>query len=169
VGIDLGTTNSAVAWVDASPGAARAPLHRFEIPQTVAPGEVSPQPTLPSFLYFPTREEHEAGGIALPWEATPEPLAGVFARDHGALVPARQVSSAKSWLSNPSIDRRARLLPWTAEATSRMSPVDARRPCSATCGMPGTTPRRPATHRSPWSVRRSSSPYRHRSTRKRAS
>src|SRR5262249_42370676 len=102
VGIDLGTTNSAVAWVDASQAASGAPLHRFEIPQTVAPGEVSPRPTLPSFLYFPTREEHEASGLALPWDAKPEPLAGAFARDHGALVPARQVSSAKAWLSEPA-------------------------------------------------------------------
>ncbi len=52
-------------------------------------------------------------------------VAGVFARDEGALVPSRQISSAKSWLSNPHVDRTAALLPWGSEADGRLSPVEA--------------------------------------------
>jgi molecular chaperone DnaK (HSP70) len=122
VGIDLGTTNCAVAWVDAVPGA-RPQL--FPIPQIVAAGEVGERPVLPSFLYLATDEERESGVVALPWDGRPRFVAGVFARDHGALVPARQISSAKSWLSNPAVDRRAAILPPMPEASERLSPVDA--------------------------------------------
>lgn len=125
VGIDLGTTNCAVAWVEAGAAPTRARARLFEISQLVAAGEVAARRTLPSFLYFPTGEERESGAMALPWDAAPETVGGVFAREHGALVPTRQVSSAKSWLSNPAVDRRAAMLPWTAEASPRLSPVEA--------------------------------------------
>src|SRR4051794_26478955 len=62
---------------------------------------------------------------ALPWNAAPDVVAGRFARDHGALVPSRQISSAKSWLSNAAVDRSAALLPWTEEGSRRLSPVEA--------------------------------------------
>lgn len=122
IGIDLGTTNSALAW--AGP---RGPVRVFDIPQLVAAGELGRQPTLPSFLYFPTPSEIESGVVALPWNPSAETVAGVFARDHGALVPARQISSAKSWLSNPAVDRSAALLPWIDDALVRLSPVEASR------------------------------------------
>ena len=122
IGIDLGTTNSALAW--AGP---RGPVRVFDIPQLVAPGEVGRQPTLPSFLYFPAPFEVTSGAVALPWNPAPDIVAGRFARDHGALVPARQISSAKSWLSNSAVDRSALLLPWIDEAVLRLSPVDASR------------------------------------------
>jgi hypothetical protein len=83
--------------------------------------------TLPSFLYFPTPAEIGAGLVALPWNSAPETVAGVFARDHGALIPARQISSAKSWLSNAAVDRSAPLLPWIDEAPVKLSPVEASR------------------------------------------
>jgi hypothetical protein len=63
--------------------------------------------------------------VRLPWDPTPETVAGVFAREQGALVPARQVSSAKSWLSNPSVDRTAPLLPWGNDDGVKISPVEA--------------------------------------------
>ena len=119
VGIDLGTTNCAVAWIEAGAAPAHAEPQIFPIAQLVAPGEVAARGTLPSFLYFPTDEERASGTMALPWDAAPEVTGGVLAREHGALVPARQVSSAKSWLSNPAI------LPWTAEGAARLSPVEA--------------------------------------------
>src|SRR5262249_38789413 len=124
IGIDLGTTNSAVAWVEDGATGANARPRLFRIPQLVAAGEVADRATLPSFLYNPTPQDRERGGLTLPWDAHPALGAGVFARDHGALVPTHQVSSAKSWLSNPAVDRRAALLPWMADE-SRMSPVDA--------------------------------------------
>ena len=123
VGIDLGTTNSAVAWCEQ--GASPAPPRLFSVSQLVAPGEIAARGALPSFLYLPTPEEYETGALALPWDARPDAVAGAFARDHGALVPTRQVSSAKSWLSNPFVDRRARLLPFGAEDGAKLSPVDA--------------------------------------------
>src|SRR5437867_3797741 len=125
VGIDLGTTNSAVAWMDASDSASRMRPRLFEVLQVTSAGETDARITLPSFLYFLTPDEQETGAIALPWDANPDAVAGVFARDHGALVPTRQVSSAKSWLSNPAVDRRAPLLPWAAEASPELSPVEA--------------------------------------------
>jgi molecular chaperone DnaK (HSP70) len=120
IGIDLGTTNSALAWADA-----RGPIRIFDVPQLVAAGEVGGLGTLPSFLYFPTDGERERGIVRLPWAAEPDAVVGVFARDHGALVPARQVSSTKSWLSNVLVDRTAPLLPWGVEGGPRISPVDA--------------------------------------------
>ena len=124
VGIDLGTTNSAVAWVDATPPLRAAVPQLLGIPQLVAAREVVTRTELPSFVYLPTPQEQQAGVVALPWTTAPEFVVGVFARDHGALVPTRLVSSAKSWLSNRSVDRRAALLPWASDAL-RISPVDA--------------------------------------------
>ncbi len=118
VGIDLGTTNSAVASA-----ADAGPVQRFDIPQVVAAGEAGRQATLPSCVYFPTADELAAGQLPAPWAS--DPVAGVFARDHGGLVPARQIASAKSWLSNAAVDRSAALLPWMDDAPRRLSPVDA--------------------------------------------
>src|SRR5689334_21783505 len=110
IGIDLGTTNSALAYIDEREGDDRdfPPLHIFETPQMVAPGRVEPRRTLPSFLFL------EEG----------QPV-GVYAREQGALVPTRLVHSAKSWLSNPDVDRTAKILPWDSQETGRvLSPVE---------------------------------------------
>src|SRR5512133_3615760 len=110
VGIDLGTTNSALAYIDEREAEDRdfPPLHIFETPQLVAPGRVEPQRTLPSFLFL------EDG----------RPV-GVYAREQGALVPTRLVHSAKSWLSNPDVDRTAKILPWDSQEVGRvLSPVE---------------------------------------------
>jgi molecular chaperone DnaK (HSP70) len=115
-GIDLGTTNCAMAVSDG-----RAP-RVSAIPQLVAAGEVGRQPTLPSFLY---QIDDDAVRAALPWNHSLDFVAGVFARDEGALVPARQVASAKSWLANARVDRTAPLLPWGAESGPKLSPVEA--------------------------------------------
>jgi len=119
-GIDLGTTNSALAWTDD-----RGAIRIFEVPQLSAPGEIVRLSTLPSFLYLPTDADQQAAAVALPWRPHPDVVAGIFARDQGALVPARQIASAKSWLANPAVDRTARLLPWGVEDGPRLSPVEA--------------------------------------------
>jgi molecular chaperone DnaK (HSP70) len=128
IGIDLGTTNSVVAFIDRHAGKnheARE-IQVFQVPQLVAEGELRTLPTLPSFLYFPNEHDLSAGGMRLPWEEQPESVAGVLAREQGALVPGRQVSSAKSWLCHNAVDRRAKLLPWEAEPPEPMiSPVEA--------------------------------------------
>jgi hypothetical protein len=123
LGIDLGTTNSAVAFVDARRRGGRVQL--FAIPQLTGPSVVEPRPVLPSFLYFSEPHEVESGTLALPWNQTPDTIVGVFARERGATVPSRQVASAKSWLAHPGIDRRAAILPWGVDSGPRISPVEA--------------------------------------------
>ncbi|MDB6153707.1 MAG: Chaperone protein DnaK [Chthoniobacteraceae bacterium] len=122
VGIDLGTTNSAVAYVDTEKGAIRT----FTIPQLVAPGEIEARETLPSFHYEPA--ESEFSTLRLPWDTGQAAghVVGVFARDHGAVVPGRLVVSAKSWLSHSGVDRTADLLPWhSGPGVRKISPGEA--------------------------------------------
>jgi molecular chaperone DnaK (HSP70) len=127
IGIDLGTTNSVVAYIDTQIGAdGRSPIRVLPVPQLVAHGEVCTMPALPSFLYFPTPDELTAGTVCATWNEDPPMVTGVHAREQGALVPSRQVSSAKSWLTNSDVDRRARILPSQAEPPQPMiSPVEA--------------------------------------------
>jgi molecular chaperone DnaK (HSP70) len=127
IGIDLGTTNSVLAYMDTQSAAVGgSPIRVFPVPQLVAHGEVCTLPTLPSFLYFPTQEELTAGAVCATWDEDPPMVTGVHAREQGVLVPNRQVSSAKSWLSYSGIDRRARILPAQAEPPQPMiSPVEA--------------------------------------------
>jgi molecular chaperone DnaK (HSP70) len=128
IGLDLGTTNSALAYADtreATPDAP-APIRPLAIPQIVGVNDVGERPVLPSFLYLPGAKEFPSGATDLPWKSPADRVVGTFARDHGAKVPGRLVSSAKSWLSHPGVDRRAALLPFTAaEDVSRISPVAA--------------------------------------------
>ena len=127
IGIDLGTTNSVVAYMDSQEAPdAEPPIHVFSIPQLVSRGEVGTLPALPSFLYFPTKDELSAGAVSATWDEDPPMVTGLLAREMGALVPSRQVSSAKSWLSYPGVDRRAGILPAQAEPPQPMiSPVEA--------------------------------------------
>jgi molecular chaperone DnaK (HSP70) len=110
IGIDLGTTNSALSYIDPREGEDLdfPPIHILPVPQQVAPGRVEPLKTLPSFLFLD--------------EAQP---VGVYAREQGALVPTKLVHSAKSWLSNPNVDRTAKILPWDSPEGARvLSPVE---------------------------------------------
>lgn len=128
IGIDLGTTNSAVAYIDLQEEAHSALpiIDTFHIPQLVAEGEEGSAPTLPSFLYFATDQEVATGRFALPWQERVSFITGIFAREQGALVPGRQVSSAKSWLCHDAVNRTAKILPWGTEQTDlACSPVEA--------------------------------------------
>src|SRR5271155_3569194 len=128
VGIDLGTTNSALAYADATAvtDGEPAPIESLKIPQVVAVNDVAERSLLPSFFYLPAAKEFPAGAFDLPWKSPPDRVLGVFAREHGAKVPGRLVSSAKSWLSHAGVDRRASILPWTAaDDVSKVSPVAA--------------------------------------------
>src|SRR5438128_889119 len=113
VGIDLGTTNSTLAYIDTNEGEA-APIRQFDIPQVVAAGEVANRAALPSFLYLPGAGEQPAGALQLPWADKRDFAIGEFARNFGSQVPTRLVSSAKSWLCHPGVDRKAPILPWNA-------------------------------------------------------
>ncbi len=115
VGIDLGTTNCALAAGDAR-----------RIPQLTAPGTLEERLLLPSFIYLPNADEFPAGALAVPWDAKVGYIVGEFARAHGAKVPSRLVASAKSWLSHSGVDRSSALLPWQAPPdVERISPVEA--------------------------------------------
>ena len=131
LGIDLGTTNSALAAAsdDGVPVAQ-------QIAQVVGPGEVAERPTLPSFLLLPSEHEVTAAQMQLPWSGPMRYSVGTFARERGAELPHRLVASAKSWLCNPAIDRTAQVLPFRGaqregvvdEAMAggeRVSPVNA--------------------------------------------
>ena len=125
VGIDLGTTNSALAYYDTGLGDA-ALLTHLKIPQVVAPGVVEERPLLPSFLYLPGPSEQPAGALKLPWAAERDYCVGEFARVFGSQVPTRLVASAKSWLCHSGVDRKAAILPWKApENGRRISPLEA--------------------------------------------
>ena len=127
IGVDLGTTNSVVAYVDTEKARdADSEIHVFPVPQLAGQGEVRTLPALPSFLYFPTEDELSAGAVSATWDEDPPMVTGLLAREMGALVPTRQVSSAKSWLSYPGVNRRASILPAQAEPPQPMiSPVEA--------------------------------------------
>ena len=123
VGIDLGTTNSAVAYVDThlEPWTVRS----LAVPQLVAPGQIEDRETLPSFHYEPAPEEFPAGSLRMAWHRDdPAWAVGLFARDQGTAVPGRLIASAKSWLCHSGVDRTAPLLPWQgAQDVTRLSPV----------------------------------------------
>jgi molecular chaperone DnaK (HSP70) len=137
VGIDLGTTNCAVAYVDTKRD--DAVITPFALPQVVAPGEVDSLPTLPSFLLLPGKLDVAEGALALPWARERTYAAGAFARDRGAELPHRLVASAKSWLCISEVDLTEPILPWRGPASAaadnaqadeddgaeRISPVDA--------------------------------------------
>ena len=128
IGIDLGTTNSAVAYVDTA--AADPRVRVFEVPQLVAPGEVAPRRQLPSFVYLATDIDLAPHETVLPW-AQPaggalRPVVGELARSQGARMASRMIASAKSWLCHPGVDRSAPILPWGTDAEgSKLSPIAA--------------------------------------------
>ncbi len=123
VGIDLGTTNTACAWVDTRAG---RQIHVFDVPQLVAPGQVAPRATLPSFVYLAGTHDVPAGSLDLPWAAGREFCVGWLAREQGARVPGRLVASSKSWLCHGGVDRTAAILPWGGGTdVPKISPVDA--------------------------------------------
>src|ERR1700750_2912959 len=111
VGIDLGTTNSALAFIDPAEAAEAdfPPIHVLPIEQQIDANSRGTLRTLPSFLYL-----------------SDPPVVGAFARDQGSLVPTKTVHSAKSWLSNSEADRTAKILPWDSQEEGRvLSPVEA--------------------------------------------
>lgn len=133
IGIDLGTTNSVVAYTEA--GTERiedARIRIFEIPQVVDAGVVETRPVLPSFVLAPQEQEVPDGALELPWDESAQLAVGEYARDRGEEIPQRLISSAKSWLCNTLVDRKAPILPWqgakpggAAPEGRKLSPVEA--------------------------------------------
>jgi molecular chaperone DnaK (HSP70) len=131
IGIDLGTTNSALAYAEIRPDAdpfAPAQVQIMGIPQLANPSEVREQDLLPSFLYLPGPSDFPGGSLSLPWDASRDFVVGALAQKRGAENAGRLVSSAKSWLSHSGVDRTAPLVPFRApEGVDRISPVTASR------------------------------------------
>jgi hypothetical protein len=126
VGIDLGTTNSALARCAAAAEEEESRIEVRSIPQLVNPNEVAERTLLPSFLYIPGEFDFPGGSIALPWEPEPRLVIGELARKRGAESPNRLVASAKSWLSYAGVNRTMPILPWQApEEVPKLSPVEA--------------------------------------------
>jgi hypothetical protein len=134
LGIDLGTSNSAAAFLSLDGGAEAAASEPvlLPVPQLTAANARDERALLPSASYLPHPDEFAGGLPALPWDAdsapeTPPVLRGVFAREHGAMIPDRLVTSAKSWLSNPHVDPRSPVLPWGSDlsAAEKLSPLAA--------------------------------------------
>lgn len=124
VGIDLGTSNSAIAVADLESGDPAI----VDVTQITGANSVGEASGLPSALYLPHAEEFPADAFPLPWQGTTAVpgIVGAFARDHGALVPDRLVTSAKSWLSNHHVDPRSAILPWKSQIKDEMvSPLGA--------------------------------------------
>jgi molecular chaperone DnaK (HSP70) len=125
VGIDLGTTHCALAYARIPEDATlpMPPVDVLSIPQLVAQGTVEARDLLPSFHYVAHASE---GAQALPWDAERTYVVGEHARARGIDAPARVITSAKSWLSHPSVDRRGPILPpAAAEDIEKISPVEA--------------------------------------------
>ncbi|MDD3118932.1 MAG: Hsp70 family protein [Victivallales bacterium] len=126
VGIDLGTTNIAVACCDTEAATRRVEL--FAVPQLIAPGELRALELLPSWCYLPDPARVVPGSLALPWTADASLAVGAYARDEGTRTPWHCIGSAKSWLCHAGVDRRAAILPWGAPAgAAKLSPLDVTR------------------------------------------
>ena len=127
VSIDLGTTNCAVAYADTLEQEQDGPkICLLRIPQLVASGTVEEQQLLPSFSYQIVSGELPQDSLGHPWQEETGYVVGAFARERGAEVPDRVISSSKSWLSHSGADRTAPILPWDApEEVPHISPIEA--------------------------------------------
>lgn len=132
VGIDLGTSHTALAYADLSKGG-RIAIQPLAVEQLIGPGSVAARPLLPSLRYHPAEGELAEADTGLPWprpafaaDPVPGAILGEWARTLGSKSHGRLVASAKSWLCHGSVDREAAILPWGApEGVPRISPVDA--------------------------------------------
>jgi len=128
VGIDLGTTHCVVSYAPITKDL-KPDIRVFNIPQIIAPHEVKALPLLPSFLFLPGPHDVPSGSLRLPWDTSdvePEYVVGEFARQRGAELPHRLISSAKSWLCHSGVDRTQPILPWgSPKDVKKLSPVDA--------------------------------------------
>jgi hypothetical protein len=127
IGIDLGTTNTVVSYTKSSIEPGRPPeIHILKIPQTVGPGAVEMRDILPSFMFAPGAHDVPEGALTLPWSDESGFTVGEFAKNRGAEIPLRLISSAKSWLCHPLVDRNSPILPWKSPGDCpKLSPVEA--------------------------------------------
>ncbi|MCE2983550.1 MAG: Hsp70 family protein [Parachlamydia sp.] len=126
IGIDLGTTNCTLAYLKKGDEDETPSIHQDEIIQVTSTNTQGSPLSLPSFIYYLLPEEFQANAAALQWEDERNFTIGTFARDRGGEIPARLISSAKSWLCHAGIDRREAVLPHhSEEVENKLSPLDA--------------------------------------------
>lgn len=128
IGIDLGTTNSVVAYTRAEAVPGEQPvIDILKIPQLVDAGVVEKREVLPSFLLAPGKHEVSEQNMALPWPQESALAVGEFARNRGAELPDRLIASSKSWLCHTMVARTEPILPWKSDIDpeSKRSPVEA--------------------------------------------
>jgi hypothetical protein len=130
IGLDLGTTNSVLAYTEAAAGSLEeARISIFDVPQAVDAGVVASRAILPSFVLVPQPHDTPPDALAMPWDAAANIGVGEYARSRGEEIPQRLISSSKSWLCNTLVDRNSPILPWDRRATTtgerKLSPVEA--------------------------------------------
>ncbi|MGD8448021.1 MAG: Hsp70 family protein [Desulfobacterales bacterium] len=127
IGIDLGTTNSVVAYTEADTEMGRpSKIRLFEIPQLIDAGVVEKRRMLPSFVLVPGKHDVSQAAMGLPWQETSPLAVGEFAKNRGVELPNRLIASSKSWLCHTLVDRNNPILPWEGpEEKSKKSPVEA--------------------------------------------
>ncbi len=127
IGIDLGTTNTAMSFVaraDIDERSGHVPVREFAIAQVTAAGAVEDRSTLPSALYVAAGSELPPGSLHLPWRAEEKVVIGEFARRQGIDVPTRFIHSGKSWLCHGGVNREEAILPWQSdERDAKRSPA----------------------------------------------
>jgi molecular chaperone DnaK (HSP70) len=122
IGIDLGTTNSALAFINHEEAKESQIL---SIPQLIDRNLLDDLSTLPSFIYCPLEEESSDLLGRLHWETANEHLVGMGARTLGEKTPQRLVSSAKSWLCQLEGQQQAILPLYAPENLTKISAVEA--------------------------------------------
>ena len=127
IGIDLGTTNSVVAYTETQIDEYKEPeIQVFDMPQLTAPGSVGESKILPSFILLPGPHDVPKGGLSVPWDEKSSLAIGEFARDRGAELPLRLIASTKSWLCHTGVDRNKAILPWEGpKDRPKLSPVES--------------------------------------------
>ncbi len=127
IGIDLGTTNSVVAFTEADIERGKKPdIRVLEIPQLVGEGTIEKREILPSFIFLPRKHDVPDKALCLPWDEESRIAVGEFARDRGSEIPHHLISSSKSWLCHTLVDRNKPILPWEGpEDRTKLSPVEA--------------------------------------------
>ena len=126
LGIDLGTSHSALSYWRKG----ESEISLLEVDQISSPGQRSRDSVLPSVVYLPHEGEVSKGDMLMPWgDSSAEEgklhCVGKWARERGAQVPDRAISSAKSWLCNRLVNRNEQILPWGSSVEGKMSPVGA--------------------------------------------
>ncbi len=121
VGIDLGTTNIALTYIDTESN--DRSVQEFMTLQLSGFGETMEAPLFPAFCFMPEKSVIPEDALTLPWENENDFGLGLVARNLGPEYPAHFISSAKSWLCHAGVDRRAEILPWNSSAVNKLSPL----------------------------------------------